>query len=97
MTIYVVRGASGEFSDRSEWPVRAYLTMREAEAHVTRAEAFARDHGLKGGYRGGSAKLGETQALASKLGIDPTLEADNHGGTGTYYFIEQVEFLLSAP
>lgn len=36
-TIYVVRGSSGEYSDRNEWPVAAYLDEPSAEKHVAMA------------------------------------------------------------
>ena len=36
-TIYLVMGTAGEYSDRTEWPVVAYLESHLAEEHVTLA------------------------------------------------------------
>jgi hypothetical protein len=35
--VYVVIGSTGEYSDRDEWPVCAYLDEDLAKAHVVRA------------------------------------------------------------
>lgn len=39
--VYVVMGSYGEYSDHVEWPVKAYLWRRDADAHV---EACTREH-----------------------------------------------------
>ena len=41
-TIYVVMGMEGEYSDRSEWTVAAYLDQEKAKQHVTSVETAAR-------------------------------------------------------
>lgn len=43
MKVYVVFGSTGEYSDRSEWPVAVYPVKREAEAHVALADKRARE------------------------------------------------------
>ena len=40
--VFVVFGMSGEYSDRSEWPVRAYESQAEAQACVDRCNAYAK-------------------------------------------------------
>lgn len=39
--IYVVFGVTGEYSDRSEWPVCWYESRPEAEAHAKAARRYA--------------------------------------------------------
>lgn len=40
--VYVVFGASGEYSDASEWPVRAFEAQADADAFVAECEAAAK-------------------------------------------------------
>lgn len=40
--IYVVMGTTGEYSDRSEWPVIAYFDEEKAKQHVTLARQEAK-------------------------------------------------------
>jgi hypothetical protein len=47
-TIYVVQGTTGEYSDRTDWMVRAYNTMEEAKEEVTRLSDLLRS---LGGYK----------------------------------------------
>ena len=39
--VYLVVGTTGEYSDREEWPVRAYLLEANAVRHRDAAEAAA--------------------------------------------------------
>lgn len=41
MQVYVVIGSTGEYSDRDEWPVAAYLDEDSARQHVEHAEAWS--------------------------------------------------------
>ena len=43
-TIYVVIGATGEYSDRLEWLVEAYPSEDAARARVVELEDLARSH-----------------------------------------------------
>lgn len=90
-TIYVVIGSCGEYSDRSEWLVRAFHTKAAAEAHVLRASVFAQEvHAAKVseyGPQGAAAKK-----RAADAGIDPGFEFE--GGDyahATTYYMEEVE------
>ncbi len=38
--LFLVWGTQGEYSDRSEWPVKAYPTLAAAKACVARLEAY---------------------------------------------------------
>lgn len=42
MTIYVVRGSTGEYSDRTEWPVCAFTESWKAERFVAQIEVELR-------------------------------------------------------
>ena len=41
--IYVVMGATGEYSDRREWPVMAYENVGHAKAHLIKAQERANE------------------------------------------------------
>lgn len=41
--IHVVMGMTGEYSDRTEWPVRAYADVTRAQEHVRKAADRARE------------------------------------------------------
>lgn len=43
-TIYVVMGSTGEYSDRTEWPVCAYSDKSEAQTHCQLATAYVNEH-----------------------------------------------------
>jgi hypothetical protein len=40
--VFVVMGEAGEYSDHSEWPVRAFATHAEAKAFMDECEAYAK-------------------------------------------------------
>jgi hypothetical protein len=42
-TLYVVMGSEGEYSDRSTWPVRAFIDQAKATAHVVKATCRANE------------------------------------------------------
>lgn len=41
MKVFVVFGKTGEYSDRSEWPVCAYSSEDDAKTHVTKAQEYS--------------------------------------------------------
>jgi hypothetical protein len=79
-TIYVVMGTTGEYSDRTEWPVVAFCqkdtaeklieqaTKRAKEIEATREERYYVERGCNE--------------------FDPDMTMDY---TGTYYFLYEVE------
>lgn len=84
-TIYVVFGTTGEYSDRSEWPVRAFRTEAQAQELIEKASAAAREVFLK--YESGELHRwdiddGDFNPYDSKMQIDYT---------GTTYYIYKVE------
>lgn len=86
--IYIVTGATGEYSDRSEWLIRAYTNEAQAREHVMNAENWYRQNVLNG-----KKKLSWDDYLkrSGEWGInpyDPKMEVDY---TGTYYFLQEVE------
>ena len=76
MKISIVMGTTGEYSDRSEWPVRAFLTARRAEKYALaakqRADVIAQEHG----------GMDILQQKPNEL--DPGMRMDY---TGTEYFV----------
>jgi hypothetical protein len=42
MKIFVVMGTTGEYSDRSEWPVIGYFDEKKAQEHVENAAKVAK-------------------------------------------------------
>ena len=81
MKISIVMGMTGEYSDRSEWPVRAFLTARRAEKYALaakqRADVIAKEHG--------GTRLVPQDILQQKPNeLDPGMQMDY---TGTEYFV----------
>lgn len=83
--VYVLFGVTGEYSDRSEWCVRAYEDKEVAEAESARLNAIATDI-FKSHHKYGGA--GRDQAIAERL----TPHDANAGMdyTGTHYSVEAV-------
>lgn len=73
-TIYVVMGQTGEYSDRSEWPVMAYTDKPSAEKHADDAMMEAR-------------RLKADQEYGAKNKYDPNMSMDY---TGTDYYVMDV-------
>lgn len=44
MKIYIVEGTTGEYSDRSEWPVAAYADESLAQQHAEAAKRWYEEH-----------------------------------------------------
>ncbi len=86
MTIYTVMGTTGEYSDRSEWPVVAYTDKSRAEEHVVKATQHVENHiaTCKKYYHG----IGCQDTITSPL--DPSASADSNG---TRYFLYDVELV----
>jgi hypothetical protein len=80
--IYVVRGSTGEYSDRWEWLVKAFTDKITAENFVNDCSAIARrefDNANKSSSFWGYEKSSE---------LDPNFSMDY---TGTNYYLEEVE------
>ncbi len=42
--IFVVMGSTGEYSDRQDWPVLAFVDEQAAQSHVLKLDAWLREH-----------------------------------------------------
>jgi hypothetical protein len=78
--IYVVTGSTGEYSDRREWTVFAFMDEKKA---LDFADECEKEADRLNDERGGDFGLG---GKTSKY--DPFIQMDY---TGTVYFVEQVE------
>lgn len=47
--VYIVMGDTGEYSDRTEWPVLAFPSEEAAAGLVVKCEDFCREHGILNG------------------------------------------------
>lgn len=79
--IYVVMGTSGEYSDRDEWPVKAYIDEEKAKTHVVKASERAREIEIAG--RG--LQYAEQMKLTKTNEFDPDM--DDYYGV-SYFFYE---------
>jgi hypothetical protein len=92
--IYVVRGSTGEYSDRTEWPVCAFDEQWKAERFVLQIETEIRKVESAGiePYRMGT---GAIHALLDQIRkFDPNARLDY---TGLTYWVESVEVLDGIP
>lgn len=79
--LFIVMGTTGEYSDRTEWPVVAYEDEEEAEKHVDAATRRAKE--LEVG-RGSRYELSDKERSV----YDPGMGMDY---TGTDYYVLEVE------
>ena len=81
--LFVVMGTTGEYSDRSEWPVAVVETKPQAEEFVA---------ALTKQYQSlpGANQYHEHEARTAAMTLDPNFSEDY---TGTTYFIYDVPFL----
>lgn len=88
MNVYIVFGTTGEYSDRSEWPVKAYLDEVRAQEHVEAASADAREFMATSHGEHYSVWGMTKEELAERFPHDPNFSCDY---TGTKYYLETVE------
>ncbi len=87
--VYVVFGYTGEYSDRSEWPVCAYLDGSLAEEHAKRAvEEALKIEGKRGSRYSMLSPLNGTNPY------DPGMKMDY---TGTWYDVVVTELRKAWP
>ena len=82
--LWVVMGGTGEYSDRREWPVRAYMHKAAAEAEIVKLDAQAKEIWAA---KGENYYPKVTNELRKHL-LDPNVDFDY---TGTSYFYYEVE------
>jgi hypothetical protein len=78
--IWVVRGTTGEYSDRSEWPVCAYKDEQKAKDHAEMATKRAKEIE--------ATRKNRYPRCEGLNEFDPNMSIDY---TGTEYFIEEME------
>lgn len=79
--IYVVMGGTGEYSDREEWPVKAFIEKKDAEQLVVDATKVSKLIDMRD-YDARRAITKDTNPF------DPNMKMDY---TGTYYYIIETE------
>lgn len=80
-TLHVVMGTTGEYSDREEWPVRAFLDEAAARLFVARAEAWLRARNL---HAGAGSDIWDDRTEADASPFDAGLQVSY---TGTRYYL----------
>jgi hypothetical protein len=87
--IYLVMGSCGEYSDRQEWPVRAYRTEAAAQAEVTRLDEHSRIFELRKKEMEDRCEWWDAEEEATKahreLVADPGFRGDYYDRT--HYFL----------
>lgn len=93
-TIYVLQGSCGEYSDRTDWIVRAYLDKAKADADSAKAfdegcayERAPLDEDLKYSFTD-EEKNEEMRIRQECLTVDPAAQFDY---TGTTYWVVECE------
>ena len=94
-TIHVVFGSTGEYSDRSEWPVRAFRDAAKAEAFEFMSTKWAHElkasidaHGVCNECYGWDDTKKTDCPRRQKPAHDPSFRIDY---TGTDYYTVRVE------
>lgn len=83
MNIYILQGSTGEYSDRTDWIVRAYTSKDEAEADCFKANDEA--HAV---MKTTESYWEITDKEISLLTVDPNAQFDY---TGTSYWVKDCE------
>jgi len=88
MRLHLVIGSTGEYSDRSEWPVRAFKSKAGAEDFIKTLEAeYRKFEGENCGYQRPDQEGKSLDDAMKKL--DPKFEEDY---TGTMWHLDFVEY-----
>lgn len=84
MKIYVVEGHTGEYSDRNDWPVKAFVHEPAAQAFVDACTKEILPYNIKNKYDA----VNWERIRNAKSPLDPNLQIDY---TGTHYDYYEVE------
>jgi hypothetical protein len=90
--IYILYGQTGEYSDRTDWFVAAYMSKIEAVKHEKLCEAWCHKSGCS--YRKNYGSRIERDLLEGKNPYDPGMKVDY---TGVQYCILPVPLFERAP
>lgn len=93
--VFVVMGMEGEYSDRTEWPVAAYLDRAKAEQHVTAVEMAARAWEALGSRE--RDRLFETYPNAGKTALDMEHSFNKWETDTRRYWMKSVELKEEVP
>lgn len=88
--VWIVMGSTGEYSDRTEWPVIAFSSEAAAKERI--AALDARMQQMPEDWREERGKFG-TEIKAHMAPLDPGFSMDY---TGTSYFFYEVDVLPAA-
>jgi hypothetical protein len=92
MKVFVIEGTTGEYSDRSTWPVRAYMNEETAKAEVLGLDMRAREveqgkFGDREDWRWDEIKGAEVRKYMG----DPEFAMDYNGTHYSYYEVDVVD------
>ena len=93
--IYIVRGRTGEYEDRTQWDVAAYTDPDKAQKHCDAANARAKALGILRGSPGNSWRDYE-EKLVIKSNMDP-IDPNPCYDDGVIYSVCTVPFLTEIP
>lgn len=82
MTIFVVMGTTGEYSDRNEWPVVAYTDEQQAKIHIDAASEYARTLKIER-----DKSDDQWTFVLRPAPLDPTIEMNVYSDGTTYYYM----------
>lgn len=86
-TLHVVMGTTGEYSDRSEWPVKAFVDEAKAQRFVLEVDEWIRVNGLAMSDSPNANPHPDAAARGMVNPFDPNMSFDY---TGTDYYIMSV-------
>ena len=87
MRVYIVFGTTGEYSDRTEWPVRAFLSENEAAQLVAALDERVRIERMDGSGFGPGYYERLDEVTERMKDVDPNFQTDY---TGTRYYVVDV-------
>jgi len=95
-TIYVVSGTCGEYSDRSEWTVKAFTTRESANAFADRLVATMQELGARRVRNEPGWVFPERFSAPQKIhdamgALDPSFSTDYTGTSYTVYPVDLEE------
>lgn len=95
-TIFVIEGRTGEYSDRVEWSVAAYLRKEDADAYLAQLEAWLLENKVHAELEGQGRLIGYQSRLRRLLAynkltcpLDPNFQSDY---TGVEYYIVEISY-----
>ena len=81
--VWILTGETGEYSDRTEWLVRAYTDKAKAEAECLKFCEWLRENGV---YM--DSVTNKSSIYDLKFDLDPNFQCDY---TGTRYYLQETE------